>query len=324
MTGRSPWHLASCDDDCFKLYLRTEGYLRTVMPISEELSDLLERIFDLNPPTRPSVQELRRAFNLIQTFRMSQADLSLAGPELVREANSEMNGPSIGSHSGCLEYQMDNDSGEIRHYEVCSIEHYKEHYDVEPPTSSLSPARLDVQSLTPALDHAKAAVKAPIPITLQANPIFGGRDSGSGSNSGSDSDDSDDDYDEVLTPPDAIGPQRLANDIDDIPALDLGDPFDPMLETGPVAPIVAPKTVNDMPLTGILKIGNGPNMQLGPIGGITQQVQEQPFRGVFDALKPPTPSSKLDTQPPPRKKRSPFRWINRVTNRIRPVREVPA
>lgn len=58
--GRNPWKRASLDDPTFRAYMKDRNYLRTILPISEELDLVLRRIFDPNPALRISLQELRQ------------------------------------------------------------------------------------------------------------------------------------------------------------------------------------------------------------------------------------------------------------------------
>lgn len=58
--GRNPWKKASVEDSTFRAYLKDPNFLRTILPISEELNYILRRMFEPNPARRITIPELRR------------------------------------------------------------------------------------------------------------------------------------------------------------------------------------------------------------------------------------------------------------------------
>ena len=58
--GRNPWKQASFEDSTYRAYTRTPGFLKTILPVSDELNDILGRIFTPNPDQRITLPELRR------------------------------------------------------------------------------------------------------------------------------------------------------------------------------------------------------------------------------------------------------------------------
>jgi len=57
--GRNPWKQASVEDQTFRAYTRTPGFLRTILPVTAELDDILGSIFVRNPDERITLPELR-------------------------------------------------------------------------------------------------------------------------------------------------------------------------------------------------------------------------------------------------------------------------
>lgn len=57
--GRNPWKRASMEDSTFRAYMRDRNFLQTILPISEELNCILQRIFEVNPHRRITLEELR-------------------------------------------------------------------------------------------------------------------------------------------------------------------------------------------------------------------------------------------------------------------------
>ncbi|KAK9319863.1 kinase-like domain-containing protein [Lipomyces orientalis] len=59
--GRNPWKTATLTDDSFRAYLRSPNYLQRILPVSPELNQILNRMFDTNPHTRITLEELYHA-----------------------------------------------------------------------------------------------------------------------------------------------------------------------------------------------------------------------------------------------------------------------
>ncbi|KAM7189545.1 negative regulator of sexual conjugation and meiosis [Rhypophila sp. PSN 637] len=57
--GRNPWKQASFDDSTYRAYIRSPGFLKTILPVSDELNDILCRIFNPNPEHRITLSELK-------------------------------------------------------------------------------------------------------------------------------------------------------------------------------------------------------------------------------------------------------------------------
>lgn len=57
--GRNPWKRAAPSDSTFRAYLKNPRFLRTILPLSLELDDILRSIFELDPLKRISIRDLR-------------------------------------------------------------------------------------------------------------------------------------------------------------------------------------------------------------------------------------------------------------------------
>lgn len=75
--GRNPWKRASLEDSTFKAFTQDRNFLKTILPISDELNYILQRIFEIDPVRRISLAELR---DLI--VRSSRLSLSCTAPSL--------------------------------------------------------------------------------------------------------------------------------------------------------------------------------------------------------------------------------------------------
>jgi serine/threonine protein kinase len=80
--GRNPWKQASTEDQTFRAYSKSPDFLKTILPITDELNNILRRIFVSNPDERITLPELRNmilacpAFTLSQTATMATASTS--------------------------------------------------------------------------------------------------------------------------------------------------------------------------------------------------------------------------------------------------------
>jgi serine/threonine protein kinase len=57
--GRNPWKQASQEDSAYRAFTRSPGFLKTILPLSDELNDILSRIFTPNPEQRITLPELK-------------------------------------------------------------------------------------------------------------------------------------------------------------------------------------------------------------------------------------------------------------------------
>ncbi|KAI1496116.1 kinase-like domain-containing protein [Biscogniauxia marginata] len=68
--GRNPWRQASFEDSTYRAFTRSQDFLRTILPLSDELNDILGRIFTRNPDQRITLPELRNSIIACSRFTM--------------------------------------------------------------------------------------------------------------------------------------------------------------------------------------------------------------------------------------------------------------
>ncbi|KAI5866424.1 Ran1-like protein kinase [Durotheca rogersii] len=68
--GRNPWKQASFEDSTYRAYTRSQDFLRTILPLSDELNNILGRIFTRNPDHRITLPELRSSILACSQFTM--------------------------------------------------------------------------------------------------------------------------------------------------------------------------------------------------------------------------------------------------------------
>ncbi|KAH9831164.1 kinase-like protein [Rhodofomes roseus] len=67
ITGHNPWHQASYFDACYRAYIEDPMFLRNTLPISDEVNDVLKRIFSPSP-NRITLEFLRLQILSIDKF----------------------------------------------------------------------------------------------------------------------------------------------------------------------------------------------------------------------------------------------------------------
>ena len=69
--GRNPWKRASPDDSTFNAFLRNPGFLKTILPITDQLNFILQSIFECDPSKRVDIPTLRQMILQCQAFTAS-------------------------------------------------------------------------------------------------------------------------------------------------------------------------------------------------------------------------------------------------------------
>ncbi|KAI5462829.1 kinase-like domain-containing protein [Mariannaea sp. PMI_226] len=91
--GRNPWKQASFQDSTYRAYITSKDFLKTILPLSDELNDILGRIFDSNPDQRITLPELRTRIMACSHFTvppMSTPPTPPASPDhLIKYVTSE-------------------------------------------------------------------------------------------------------------------------------------------------------------------------------------------------------------------------------------------
>lgn len=58
--GRNPWKRASAEDSTFRAFAKDRGFLRTILPLSDELDVIVRRIFEPEAGKRITISQLRQ------------------------------------------------------------------------------------------------------------------------------------------------------------------------------------------------------------------------------------------------------------------------
>ncbi|KAF4634172.1 hypothetical protein G7Y89_g3930 [Cudoniella acicularis] len=58
--GRNPWKQASEEDSTYRAFKKDRNFLKTILPLSDELNDILGMIFESNPEDRITVSQLKQ------------------------------------------------------------------------------------------------------------------------------------------------------------------------------------------------------------------------------------------------------------------------
>jgi serine/threonine protein kinase len=66
--GRNPWKRACFDDSTFRAYMADRSFLKTILPISDELNNILSCIFEPDPSRRITLPELKDAILACEHF----------------------------------------------------------------------------------------------------------------------------------------------------------------------------------------------------------------------------------------------------------------
>lgn len=83
--GRNPWKQASFEDHTFRAFSRSPDFLKTILPITDELNDILGRIFVRNPDERITLPELRARILACSRFTEQPAAMPLPTPPVSPE-----------------------------------------------------------------------------------------------------------------------------------------------------------------------------------------------------------------------------------------------
>ncbi|RDA94026.1 hypothetical protein CP533_5280 [Ophiocordyceps camponoti-saundersi (nom. inval.)] len=71
--GRNPWKQASLQDSTYRAYSRSRHFLKTILPLTDELNDILSRIFTARPEQRITLPELRARIMACSAFTVSSS-----------------------------------------------------------------------------------------------------------------------------------------------------------------------------------------------------------------------------------------------------------
>lgn len=66
--GRNPWKQASFEDSTYRAFTRSPDFLKTILPLTDELNDILGHVFTRNPDQRITLTELRSRIQACSKF----------------------------------------------------------------------------------------------------------------------------------------------------------------------------------------------------------------------------------------------------------------
>ena len=91
--GRNPWKRAAPSDGTFRAYLKNPGFLRTILPLSPELDDILRSIFELDPLKRITIRDLRTRIQQCHRFTTGPGPSCITPPPSEYSDSSEISTP---------------------------------------------------------------------------------------------------------------------------------------------------------------------------------------------------------------------------------------
>lgn len=96
--GRNPWKRASMEDSTFKSFMRDSSFLQSILPLSDELSSILRRIFEVDPRRRITIPELRNRIIGCPKFTRNTSTPNTPPTPPYTVADSTIKGACFGSY----------------------------------------------------------------------------------------------------------------------------------------------------------------------------------------------------------------------------------
>jgi len=109
--GRNPWKQASVEDSTYRAFTRNRDFLKTILPLSDELNDILGMIFECNPEDRITVGQLKRRIFECSSFSAQQQMLPTPPQSPIASAANISQG--LTSSSASDEGSMISDEGSL-------------------------------------------------------------------------------------------------------------------------------------------------------------------------------------------------------------------
>lgn len=81
--GRNPWKQASFQDSTYRAFARDPSFLKTILPLTDELNDILGRIFSPSPEHRITLPELRNRILNCSQFTVPAMSVSPPSPPVM-------------------------------------------------------------------------------------------------------------------------------------------------------------------------------------------------------------------------------------------------
>ncbi|CAG8500429.1 15171_t:CDS:2 [Cetraspora pellucida] len=104
--GRNPWKQACLRDETFSMFLQDRDFLKTILPLSDELNEILKDIFNPNPEKRITLKELKeRTTQEVDEFiNICDMPISTVAPREIHNYSS-----SSSSATACSWYSMNSE-----------------------------------------------------------------------------------------------------------------------------------------------------------------------------------------------------------------------
>lgn len=81
--GRNPWKRASSEDSTFRAFAKDRGFLRTILPLSDELDVIVRQIFEPEAANRITISHLRQLILQCSHFTKNSAPVAPLSPAYV-------------------------------------------------------------------------------------------------------------------------------------------------------------------------------------------------------------------------------------------------
>ncbi|KAK3705472.1 Serine/threonine protein kinase [Vermiconidia calcicola] len=121
--GRNPWKRAAMEDSTFRAFMRDRNFLQSILPISDGLNRILQRIFEVDPRHRIGLQELRQAVLACPVLGQGSMDDSLPPSPLYSPLEKPVDSPLAFTRNG-LEPVPKLDSLPVQQYPQFAGTHF--------------------------------------------------------------------------------------------------------------------------------------------------------------------------------------------------------
>jgi len=74
------------DDSTFRAFMKDRSFLQSILPITDDFNEILQRIFDVNPYRRIGLEELRNMIFHCPRFTTQEASNPTSAPATPRTA----------------------------------------------------------------------------------------------------------------------------------------------------------------------------------------------------------------------------------------------
>jgi hypothetical protein len=125
--GRNPWKQASLQDTTYRAFARNRNFLKTILPLSDELNEILGLVFESNPADRITVPQLKRRIQHCARFSASQQALPTPAASPASSVSDNGSLPEscatlsdVGSDSGYDSMESDSPSDEDECFDLDS------------------------------------------------------------------------------------------------------------------------------------------------------------------------------------------------------------